>query len=335
MKILFGDKKNYYKANMHCHSTWSDGTHSPEELKELYKAHGYSILSITDHEGLFDHSDLNDDDFILIPGYELENNLQNTDNYNLWKVSHLCIYKKDFTDLFQLGYDAEYNHPAFRWIHNDALKNKIIGKGEPFKKEYSHEYINGIIKKLRENGFIVTYNHPTWSMEQYPDYIQYSGMNNMEIFNFGNFMRGYDEHNGKIYDDLLRKGERIGCVAADDCHWDVDMFGGFIVFNEDSLNITDIMNDFECGNFYASTGPELESIAYDNNEITVKAKKPCKYIRFLTDIREARIFKFNENEAAYEASFKLCDDIKYVRCEVVGFDGERAYTKAYFSDELI
>ena len=30
-----------YKANLHCHTTFSDGAFTPEKIKEIYKAHGY------------------------------------------------------------------------------------------------------------------------------------------------------------------------------------------------------------------------------------------------------------------------------------------------------
>ena len=43
-----------YKANLHCHTTVSDGHYSPEEVKEYYKAHGYSVIAFTDHEILLD-----------------------------------------------------------------------------------------------------------------------------------------------------------------------------------------------------------------------------------------------------------------------------------------
>ena len=36
-KYLLPNDWNFYKANLHCHSTWSDGKHTPAELKELYK----------------------------------------------------------------------------------------------------------------------------------------------------------------------------------------------------------------------------------------------------------------------------------------------------------
>ena len=63
-----------YKANLHCHTTVSDGHYSPEEVKEYYKAHGYSVIAFTDHEILLDHSDLCDEDFIALNGYELSVN---------------------------------------------------------------------------------------------------------------------------------------------------------------------------------------------------------------------------------------------------------------------
>ena len=59
-----------YKANLHCHSTLSDGKLTPEQLKNAYKDKGYSVLAITDHEYPYDHSDMNEKDFLMLTGYE-------------------------------------------------------------------------------------------------------------------------------------------------------------------------------------------------------------------------------------------------------------------------
>ncbi|MBN1821710.1 MAG: hypothetical protein JW833_13405 [Prolixibacteraceae bacterium] len=40
---------NQYKANLHTHTTRSDGSYSPQWVVDSYKNLGYSILSITDH----------------------------------------------------------------------------------------------------------------------------------------------------------------------------------------------------------------------------------------------------------------------------------------------
>lgn len=61
-----------YKANLHCHTTYSDGNLSPEQVKEHYKANGYSVVAFTDHNVLIDHSALNDKDFLTLVGLEVD-----------------------------------------------------------------------------------------------------------------------------------------------------------------------------------------------------------------------------------------------------------------------
>ena len=47
---LCDNKRQWYKGNLHGHSTRSDGIRSPEELKEIYKESGYSFVALTDHD---------------------------------------------------------------------------------------------------------------------------------------------------------------------------------------------------------------------------------------------------------------------------------------------
>ena len=49
-RYLLPETGSFYKANLHAHSTVSDGGLTPSELKERYRAKGYSILALTDHE---------------------------------------------------------------------------------------------------------------------------------------------------------------------------------------------------------------------------------------------------------------------------------------------
>ena len=41
-KYLLPESGNFYKVNMHNHTTNSDGEHTPEQIKEIYKSLGYS-----------------------------------------------------------------------------------------------------------------------------------------------------------------------------------------------------------------------------------------------------------------------------------------------------
>ncbi|MBE6674237.1 MAG: PHP domain-containing protein, partial [Ruminococcaceae bacterium] len=60
-KYIISPKLNWYRANMHCHTTVSDGSLTPEQVKEEYKKMGYSIVAYTDHEIIREHNDLTDD----------------------------------------------------------------------------------------------------------------------------------------------------------------------------------------------------------------------------------------------------------------------------------
>ncbi|MCX7862042.1 MAG: CehA/McbA family metallohydrolase [Bacteroidales bacterium] len=51
--VIYGQGR-YYKAQMHCHSTNSDGSYTPVALVNKYKAAGYEIMMITDHNFLTD-----------------------------------------------------------------------------------------------------------------------------------------------------------------------------------------------------------------------------------------------------------------------------------------
>ena len=56
-----------YKANLHCHTTVSDGRLTPEEIKELYMSEGYSIVAYTDHREYVWHKELDDENFLALP----------------------------------------------------------------------------------------------------------------------------------------------------------------------------------------------------------------------------------------------------------------------------
>ena len=95
---LISPNKKQYKANLHCHSVLSDGKKKPEELKQMYKAHGYDVLAITDHERPHQHQAMNDDDFIMLTGYEAYIRPDQSGHYNRYaKEVHL---KRLFNDFF-------------------------------------------------------------------------------------------------------------------------------------------------------------------------------------------------------------------------------------------
>lgn len=49
-RYLIPETGFFYKANLHCHTTFSDGRKTPEEVKQLYTANGYCVVAFTDHD---------------------------------------------------------------------------------------------------------------------------------------------------------------------------------------------------------------------------------------------------------------------------------------------
>lgn len=60
------------KAQLHCHTTESDGRIPPHDLLAMYRDAGYSFVCITDHNRVSRCDDLNDAEFLAVPGVEDE-----------------------------------------------------------------------------------------------------------------------------------------------------------------------------------------------------------------------------------------------------------------------
>ncbi len=334
-KYLLPQNGNFYKANLHCHTTVSDGKYTPEEIKERYMEKGYSIVAYTDHDVLIGHKDLNDNNFLALHGYEMEI----TESELPWrnaKTCHLCLIALEPDNLKQVCYHRS------KYLFKNAVNYRdavLYDENEPdFERVYSRECINEIIKKGRKNGFFVTYNHPNWSMESYNDYIGYEGMNAMEICNYSCIaVYGYDEYNEKEYDDMLRAGKMIYCVAADDNHnqGEVDdSFGGFVMIKAPSLNYKSVTDALSTGEFYASMGPEIYSLYVEDGTLFIECSD-AESIVFQTDSRNIQKFVSPDGGAINKAQFELCNLDKYVRVTVTDFKGKHANTNAYDIDELL
>ena len=62
---------NWYKGNLHTHTTKSDGDADPEIVVEWYKKHGYDFLVLSDHNHrtILEHEDV--DGPMMVPGEEV------------------------------------------------------------------------------------------------------------------------------------------------------------------------------------------------------------------------------------------------------------------------
>ena len=334
MQILLDKSKKFYKANLHCHSNYSDGKLSVDELKEAYKNNGYSVVAFTDHEIIINNSRLNDDDFLAIVSCEVAikefpelSTLVKQD----MKVTHLNLYSLDPNKTTTPFYSKAY---CGKYI-KDNTRELVKFEDENYERTYSAEGINKIIADAKERGFIVAYNHPNWSLESAADYINYDGMFAVEIYNSSVAKHYGLSDDEAAFDCLLRAGKKVFCSAADDNHNQYPFsdircasFGGWACINAEKLEYGEIMTALQNGDFYASTGPEIFSLTREGNTVTIECSA-AKRILVLANTRHAQVFCAENGEGITKTTFELSESDSYFRIRVEDFDGNKAYTQAY------
>ena len=215
-KYLIPKEGQFFKANLHCHSTVSDGKLTPAELKEAYKNHGYSILCITDHETPYDHTDMTEPDFLMLTGYE--SHLRSAESQGKGSPyvpeTHICLIAKDPHNVTHINFDSRY----CKYATTPEEIAAIPKAGGVNDRDYSVEYINNFLKVANENGYLCTHNHPVWSLQEYEDYAGLKGLWAMEVYNNHCHRIGYDDNNSHIYQTMLKLGNRFYPLATDDFH---------------------------------------------------------------------------------------------------------------------
>ncbi len=333
--ILIDNKLNQYKTNLHCHTVYSDGSFTPQQVKELYKANGYSAVAYTDHDILVCHDELSEEDFIALHGYEIEVT-EECDNFSLAKTCHICM----------VSLDEKNTTPVCLHHHKYMFQGALTHFDEmsPFEGDYERKYspecINDIISKAKEAGFFVTYNHPVWSLESYPQYSRYKGMDAMEMFNYLSITDGYEDCNHQVYDDLLRLGMDIGCTGNDDNHnsnvsnRSLDSCGAWTMISAPALKYDLLTEALKNGSYYASMGPSILSLYVENGMAFVETTDAVG-ISFTTGVRHAAKVNAPKNGFVNNALFQLRADDEYFRVTVEDDRGKKAYTRGYRVKELI
>ncbi len=338
---------NWYRANMHCHTKVSDGYFSPEEIKEVYKKMGYSIVAYSDHELIRDHSYLNDDTFLAItssefsidddkPSFTLPNG-ESTEEWFARKVIHLGVYSKDPHGVFHPATD---NTLFDRWWR---AQGRDIGEIEcdSYHREYSVEGINEMVKRLNENGFLVSLNHPNWSLNDMNDYLNIKGLWSLEILNYATERETGAEYCPYIYDQMVRTGNyNLFCIMGDDNHnpdGSLDQsFGGSTIIGAKELEYGQVMDALEKGNFYCTSGknpPKINALYVENNVIKIDCTPATDII--VTGFGRSFCRFPTEGEEITHAEFKLeARDIMF-RITVRDKFGNNAHTHYYSAEDFL
>lgn len=328
-KYLLPKDGTFYKANLHCHTTFSDGALTPQEVKERYMSQGYSIVAYTDHCVLIAHPELKDEHFLPLNGIEIEVVAPGDEPIPRRKHNHIC-----YVALEEDNVTMPFYNPNYIWGSSVAYKDQL--KWDPahegHKRVFTPECINEMIKLGRDAGFFVTYNHPAWSQEHYSDYMAYSGMHAMEIMNYSSYRLGYGDYNPHVYKDMLLGGKRLYAIATDDNHTMADTCGGWTMIKADKLEYRTITKALEDGQFYASFGPEIIDLWFEDGKVHITCSPAANIICSCGDFRP--YVRSAKEQPLTEAEFEIKQSDLFFRITVIDDRGRCADTNAYFTNEL-
>lgn len=325
-----------FKANLHSHSHLSDGKLSPEELARAYKARGYSVLAITDHEAPYDHTDLSTPDFLMLTGYEAYIRPSPECRLDAYGPEiHLNLLAKEPHNTCFVAYDPNFCKYMPHELAETRDMTEDIGP-----HRYTREYIQRFIQEARKAGYLVTYNHPNWSMEEPEEILHYDGFFSLEIFNTGSMMINGHENNLGLYDRLLRHGKFPFVHGADDNHNKqpfgdplCDSFGAWAMIMAPELSYPAVIQALEKGDFYASTGPEILALGFEGSHVRLECSGARRILMHMSPKRTVNVYD-HAGTAVYAAEFDIPDSAPYVYFSVLAPDGTEAHTRAFTRAEL-
>ncbi|MFR1807400.1 MAG: PHP domain-containing protein [Pygmaiobacter massiliensis] len=325
-----------YKANLHSHSTISDGKLSPEALAAAYRERGYSVLAITDHEAPWDHSALATPDFLLLTGYEAYIRPSAEGVFDPYGPEiHLNLLAKEPHNTTFICYDS-----AFCKYLSSVQAAAYPQAGQQGSRKYTREYIQYFIDTARANGYLVTYNHPCWSMEDIADILAYEGCFSLEIFNTSSQRISGHEANGALYDMLLRRNKFWYCHGSDDNHnkhpfKDLlsDSFGAWTMILAKELTYPAIIEALESGSFYASTGPAITALEICGQKAHLECSPAARVVMHQSLKRTKSCYDVGGGLIT-SADFEIPTDAAYVYFSVFSTNGQEAHTRAYRQEEF-
>lgn len=332
IKYLLPKEGKFYKANLHGHSTNSDGNLTPEEIKEQYKANGYNIVAITEHEYLVDYSYLNDEDFMTLTGYEVAITDFSNPYFGQRRTTHLNFFASDPHCVTHVAFDPDY----ISYYKGDKKDLKYVGP--IYKRSYTIESKNYMIEQANKHGFIVGYNHPAWSLEQPSDILPLKGLNSIEIYNHISETEHHLGYSPETIRYFAEAGYDVACIAGDDNHnirskdckkAEADAFGGITYIKAKEFTYDAIFNALKNKECYASTGAQIYDLFLDGRTIYIKCS-PCQTLYVSTGGRQ-NYTVIRETDEITEAAFELDPKTtNYIRVMTKTTDGKGAFSKAYF-----
>lgn len=310
----------WFKGNTHTHTKNSDGDSTPGVVARWYRDNHYDFLFLTDHNVRTEIEDLqreiseenardNRKPFLLIPGEEVSDN---------WK-------------------EGERNHP----LHTNAL-GTTMAVGKQGGKSLV-DTLQNCIDAIHRAGGLPHVNHPNfvWALTA-DDLYKLRNLRHFEIYNghpqVNNLGGGGLPSTEEIWDNLLSRGRLYYGVAVDDAH-NFKKFArnlanpgrGWVMVRAEELTPSAIIGGLSRGDFYASSGVELEDVTTDGKRLALKIKQ-FRLEKYRTEFigKGGQVLKV---DVSMEPSYELKPEDLYVRARVTSSSGDHAWTQPLYRDD--
>ena len=303
----------WYKGNLHCHSTNSDGNSPPVDVARYYREIGMDIVTVSDH-----------------------NRLTSVDEYAA-ALSADCI-----------GIPCcEYT--GNRSAHVVAVDvDRAVAPGEDMREADVATILADGVSRTREAGGVPVLCHPCWNWTfDHETILGLSGVAHFEVFNAApdcnSYPNGGPSAPEQIWDRVLGEGVRLYGVATDDAHRHGSAHDGgrplnhlplggrgWVVIKAHELTRRSIREAFEAGRFYASTGIELADYRVTPEAISLRVKL-WSHERITTEFIGAG-GEVLDRQVGTDAAYRFTGSETYVRARLSDTGGCFAFTQPVFLD---
>ena len=232
----------WYRGNLHCHTTNSDGRLTPQQTVDWFAANGYQFLALTDHNRITDPAGLDAKGMCLLTAAEIT------------------------AAGGELG--ASY--------HLVSLGLRPGGTVPPPTTPVAES-----AAWVREQGGVVFIAHPHWSGLTVADLMAVPAAG-IEVFNGGTVLDSHKGEATIHWDEGLARGAMWWGIAVDDTHWhSIDRALGWVVVRAPEPTPGAILQALAHGHFYASAGPEIRRVTVTPEADGVRLEvetSPCAII---------------------------------------------------------
>lgn len=303
-------KLNWYKGNIHTHTTESDGDTPPEHVSEWYHEHGYDFLVLTDHNHLTVLEDAEK-------------------NRHRWP---LLIPGEEVTTAVGDGIPVHLNGIGINEFVEPVICGTVV------------ETLQENVNRIRAAGGLASIDHPNykWAFGD-RELVQVKDVWAMEVFNghpgANSWGGGGRPSTEQMWDRVLTSGVRMFGVATDDAHHYTAEFApdrsnpgrGWVVVHSLGLDRASLLAAMSEGDFYASTGVVIGDVSSSREEIVIELEP--RRDELLTTVFYGDRGRELWRADGVLARFRPSRFDSYVRATVESSRGDRAWTQPVFLSE--